>query len=95
MDNLDLDINNYTLDDLLNLFKLDYNFTSEHLKKAKMVSFMTHPDKSDLDMKYFIFFSQAYDMLEKVFYFRNKRKSTVRKTYVMNESEKHILDSFI
>ena len=93
MENLDLDINNYTLDDLLNLFKLDYNFTSEHLKKAKMVSFMTHPDKSNLDMKYFIFFSQTYDMLEKVFYFRNKRKSSVRKTYVMNESEKHILDS--
>ena len=26
MENLDLDLDNYTLDDLLALFKLDYNF---------------------------------------------------------------------
>ena len=30
MENLDLDLNNYTLDDLLNLFKLDYNFLEEN-----------------------------------------------------------------
>ena len=93
MENLDLDLNNYTLDDLLNLFKLDYNFLEENLKKAKKVTLMTHPDKSGLDMKYFIFFMEAYEMLEKVFYFRNKRNSNIREEYKITDSDKHILDS--
>ena len=56
MDHLDLDINNYNLDELLQLFKLDYQFTADHLKKAKRQSLQMHPDKSGLDMKYFLFF---------------------------------------
>ena len=55
MDNLDLDINNYNLEDLLRLFKLEYQFTAEHLKKAKRQALQMHPDKSGLDMKYFLF----------------------------------------
>ena len=74
MDSLDLDINNYTLDDLLNLFKLDYSFTLVHLKKSKLTYLKTHPDKSNLDIKYFLFFKKAYETLEKIFYFRMKRK---------------------
>ena len=35
MDEIDLDINNYTLEDLLNLFKLSYNFDKDDLKNAK------------------------------------------------------------
>lgn len=93
MNNLDLDINNYTLDDLLNLFKLDYNFEKVHLKKAKNITLRTHPDKSGLDKKYFLFFMEAYEMLEKIFYFRIKRKVTVRENYKITESDKHILDS--
>ena len=31
MDCLDLDLDNYTLDDLLAFFKLDYNFNKEEL----------------------------------------------------------------
>ena len=50
MENLDLDINNYTLDELLNLFKLDYTFSEEDLKKAKKLALKTHPDRSNLDM---------------------------------------------
>ena len=74
MDSLDLDINNYTLDDLLNLFKLDYSFTLVHLKKSKLTYLKTHPDKSNIDIKYFLFFKKAYETLEKIFYFRMKRK---------------------
>ena len=54
MNNLDLDINNYDLDDLLNLFNLDYNFTGDDLKKTKRKVLMTHPDKTGLEMKYFL-----------------------------------------
>ena len=75
MDNLDLDINNYNLDELLKLFKLDYHFTVEHLKLAKRRSLQMHPDKSKLDMKYFLFFRKAYEAVEKVFYFRSRRKA--------------------
>ena len=75
MDNLDLDINNYNLDELLKLFKLDYHFTVEHLKLAKRRSLQMHPDKSKLDIKYFLFFRKAYEAVEKVFYFRSRRKA--------------------
>ena len=76
MDNLDLDINNYSLDELLKLFKLDYQFTVEHLKLAKRQSLQMHPDKSGLDRKYFLFFRKAYDAIEKVFFFRSRRKAS-------------------
>ena len=75
MDHLDLDINNYNLDELLQLFKLDYQFTADHLKKAKRQSLQMHPDKSGLDMKYFLFFRKAYEAVEKVFFFRSRRKA--------------------
>lgn len=56
MDSLDLDINNYDLNDILNLFQLNYNFTEEDLKKAKLITLKTHPDKSSLDVKFFFIF---------------------------------------
>ena len=34
-ENFDLDINNYSLNDLLNLFHLPYNFTKEELRQSK------------------------------------------------------------
>ena len=53
MDDLDLDLNNYELDDILNLFKLDYNFDEAALKQAKKIVLQTHPDKSKLPKEYF------------------------------------------
>jgi len=93
MENLDLNLNNYNLDDLLNLFKMDYNFCEDDLKMAKKVALMTHPDKSNLKMEFFVFFVEAYEMLEKIYYFRNKRKSHFRETYEITNVDKHILDS--
>ena len=58
MDNLDLDINNYELEDLLNLFKIPMDFDESDLKKAKQIVLKTHPDKSGLDAKYFYFFQK-------------------------------------
>jgi len=75
MENLDLDINNYNLEELLHLFKIDYQFTVEQLKMARRQALKMHPDKSGLDMKYFLFFKKAYDAIEKVFYFRSRRKA--------------------
>ena len=45
MENIDLNIHNYGLTDLLNLFRLPYHFTEEHLRDAKKIVLKTHPDK--------------------------------------------------
>jgi len=70
MDELDLNINNYNFDDLLNLFHLNNNFTSQDLKTAKTIVYKVHPDKSGLNKDYFLFFSRAYKMLYKIHQFR-------------------------
>jgi hypothetical protein len=61
---LDMNIDNYELQDLLDLFHLDYNFNEEDLKKTKKTVLMTHPDKSNLSKEYFLFFSAAYMNLD-------------------------------
>lgn len=76
---LDLDINNYDLNDLLKLFKLNYNFTIDDLKRAKKMALMTHPDKSNMDKKYFLFFTSAYKVIYSIYQFRtssNRQNST-------------------
>jgi len=76
MENLDLDINNYDLNDLLNLFKLNYDFDKNELKRAKKIVLMLHPDKSGLNDKYFLFFSSAYKLIYNIYEFRYKSEKT-------------------
>ena len=57
---VDLDLDNYELEDLLKLFKLDYDFNVNQLKQAKKIALKTHPDKSGLPNEYFIFFSKVF-----------------------------------
>ena len=74
MNGFDLNINNYSVEDLLDLFRLDYNFDQSGLKKAKKIALKTHPDKSGLDKKVFMFFLKAYKMCETIYNFRVKRQ---------------------
>lgn len=67
---LDLDIRNYELRDILNLFKLPSVFTETHMREAKLMVMRTHPDKSGLDKAYFLFFSKAYKILHEVYQVR-------------------------
>jgi hypothetical protein len=67
---LDLDIRNYELRDILNLFKLPAVFTELHMREAKLTVMRTHPDKSGLDKAYFLFFSKAYKILHEVYQVR-------------------------
>ena len=60
---IDLNIENYDLNDLLQLFKIDFDFVAEDLKRVKKTVMQTHPDKSGLDKKYFLFFSAAYKII--------------------------------
>ncbi len=74
MDDLDLNIQNYDLEDILNLFKLNYQFTEQNLKQAYKTVLKTHPDKSGLDKEVFLFFKKAYSVLSKIYKFRNRKK---------------------
>ena len=67
---LDLDIRNYELRDIFNLFKLPSVFTEAHMREAKLTVMRTHPDKSGLDKEYFLFFSKAYKILHEVYQVR-------------------------
>ncbi len=78
MEGLDLNIHNYELNDLLNLFKIPYHFNNDHLKEAKKMVLKSHPDKSGLDKEYFLFFSQAYKYLFKIY--RLRQSSTITNT---------------
>ena len=76
MEGLDLNIHNYDLNDLLNLFKMPFHFKEEDLKSAKKIVLKTHPDKSKLDKEYFLFFSQAYKYLLKIHQLRQSSTTT-------------------
>ena len=74
MDNLDLDIQNYDVEDIFKLFQINTNKLTEiELKGAYKIYLKTHPDKSGLTPDVFRFFKQAYDILTKIFHFRNTR----------------------
>ena len=73
MENLDLNIQNYDLEDILGLFKINGQLTEHELKRSYKMYLKTHPDKSGLDARVFRFFKQAYDVLSKIYYFRNKK----------------------
>jgi hypothetical protein len=96
MDTLDLDINNYNLNDILNLFKLEYEFDENALKNAKRIVLQTHPDKSRLPAKYFIFYSKAYKVLYNIHEFRNKSSDKREENYatLSNEDKNRLLENF-
>lgn len=61
---LDLDIDNYNLEEILALFELTPDYKFEDLKHA-FVNYVAplHPDKSGLPSDYFIFYRKAYGVL--------------------------------
>ena len=71
---LDLNIDNYNLEDILGLFRVNHNLTKENMKRAKSVTLKMHPDKSGLDKKYFLFFAQAYKLLYQLYVFQDKSR---------------------
>lgn len=91
MDLLDLNIENYSLNDLLNLFKLKNDFNEEELKKAKKIVLKMHPDKSKLDKKYFLFFSSAYKILFQLYNFKNRIQDNNTEYYVEEDENNKLL----
>jgi hypothetical protein len=96
LNELDLEIENYSLADLYKLFNIvDGDLNDNTLKQAKQIVLKMHPDKSRLDSKYFLFFSKAYKQLYGIYEFQNK--STTNKKYkdedFYDETNKRILDN--
>lgn len=79
--NIDLNIDNYSYKELLDLFKLTYDFSEYELKQAKKIVLMTHPDKCGYDKEVFLFFSKAYKLLHSVFMMTHKRNSSINMRY--------------
>jgi hypothetical protein len=94
-ESLDLNIDNYSIDELYKLFgfKKSIVLTEENIKEAKKIVLKTHPDKSRLEDKYFIFFGKAYKKLLTIYEFHNK--SNTKKAAVedfQNEEQTNTLN---
>ena len=93
---LDLNIENYSREELYKLFgfKTSIMLTYENMKEAKKIVLKTHPDKSRMDDKYFIFFSKAYNRLNSIYEFQNKisTKKTVNSDAYYDSQNTEVLD---
>ena len=78
---IDFNINNYNLDDILNLFQVKHDFNEKDLKKSKKKVLMLHPDKSNLKKEYFLFFSKAYKILYQMYEFKQKTRKSQSDEY--------------
>lgn len=95
LNTLDLNLDNYSLEDIYHLFNItSNNLTEESLKSAKQIVLKMHPDKSHLDSKYFLFFSKAYKHLYSIYEFQNKSaKKQQNVDDFFDESNKNILNN--
>jgi hypothetical protein len=65
----------YSFKEILELFKLSYNFDIDELKQAKMMVLKMHPDKSRLPSDYFLFYKKAFEIV--VDYYNEKQKVNI------------------
>ena len=64
MENYELNIDSYSLEELLAVFKISLPLTDLSLENAKRKMLMAHPDKSGLNSAVFVFFKTAYERLK-------------------------------
>jgi len=95
LNSLDLELDHYSLDDIYHLFNIsDNKLTEDTLKSAKQIVLKMHPDKSQLDSKYFLFFSKAYKRLFSIYEFQNKSTNKQYKDAdFFEESNKNVLNN--
>ena len=102
---IDLNLENYSCDDLFALFGIqDKQLDEDLMKSVKRIVLKTHPDKSpNLSNDYFIFFSLAYNRLLSIYKFQNKlsknahNTSTEYSNYMSDENSidnSELLDNF-
>jgi len=93
---MDLNMDNYSIDDIYNLFGIQNKIlTDEVMKESKKIVLKTHPDKSRMEPKYFLFFSKAYKRLFGIYEFQNKTsKKTEDKSEFYDASKGELLNNF-
>jgi hypothetical protein len=65
----------------LNLFGITNRVVNEHdMAQAKHKTLMTHPDKSGLEPKYFLFYKKAFDKLKYIYDFQHKSTAAKKNT---------------
>jgi len=95
LNELDLDLDHYSLEDLYRLFNIPGGILNETtLKDAKQITLKMHPDKSRLEPKYFLFFSKAYRRLYGIYEFQNKStKKTYKDEDFFDEGNRNVLNN--
>ena len=95
LNTLDLDLDHYSLEDLYHLFNISGGELNESsLKNAKQIVLKMHPDKSQLDPKYFLFFSGAYKRLYGIYEFQNKSTNKkIKDEEFFDESNRNVLNN--
>jgi hypothetical protein len=86
MESYDLNLSNYSVEDLYSLFKLDIKdpLDDNTLKSARRTVLLSHPDKSRLPPEYYHFFSKAYRMLQQI---SVMNKKATRLTYYVRDMD--------
>jgi hypothetical protein len=81
---LDLNLESYSRENLYQLFGLQVGMplTEAIMKEAKRNVQRTHPDKSQLHEKYFIFFSNAYKRLVYIYEYQQKTSKAIASSKV-------------
>lgn len=76
-----LNIQEYSLDEVLGLFDLhSYDISIDDLKRAKKKVLMLHPDKSKLDAKYFLFYKKGFDVIIQFYDNQHRQDKEIDKT---------------
>lgn len=88
---IDLNEENYDYESLLNLFSLPNSFDVQDLKVAKKKVLLLHPDKSGLDMKYFVFFYKMYQKVLHIYQFVH-HETDIQKVNKNIEIQSHFKD---
>jgi len=88
---LDLNIENYSLEDMLKLFNMPYNYDETDLKRSLKIVSKLHPDKGVVSEDIFIFFFKVYKIL--LNFFKIKKRDNYREDFT-NKSDKELLKQF-
>ena len=71
---IDLNLDNYNLQDILNLFDLNKNFNKNDLKNAKKIVLQIHDTIDEIDNEIFLFYYKAFCIITQVYKIKHDNK---------------------
>ena len=95
MDSYNLDLNSYSLEELLELFAVSLPITGMDIAAAKRKAFRSHPDMSGLHNDIFVFYKAAFHKLESLYKIQIDQNRCTRDKYDELDLEKNAsIESF-